>query len=313
MLVPADHRPLDLLVVGDANPDLVLGGDVVPRFGQVEQLLSSADLVLGGSAAIVAAGAARLGLRTALAARVGTDAFADLVLAAVADRGVDVRAVRRDPEVPTGLTVVLSAPHDRAILTLPGAIPGLRAEHVDDVLLSSTRHLHIAGWFLMPDLVPATGDLFRRARAMGATTSLDTNWDPSGEWTGVLELLAVTDVFLPNLAELLAVTGQDPAAVEAAATLVRGQGALLAVKAGAAGAIGWDDSGRHTAPVLPVEVVDTTGAGDSFVAGFLAGWLGGRPFAEALRWAAAAGSLSTRSAGGTAAQADQHELLAALA
>ena len=91
---------------------------------------------------------------------------------------------------------------------------------------------------------------------------------------------------------------------------MRGQGALLAVKAGAAGAIGWDDSGRHTAPVLPVEVVDTTGAGDSFVAGFLAGWLGGRPFAEALRWAAAAGSLSTRSAGGTAAQADQHALLA---
>jgi ribokinase len=308
----------DLLVVGDANPDLVLRGDVVPRFGQQEQLLDAADLVLGGSAAIVAAGAARLEVRTAMASRVGTDPFADVVLGALTARGVDVGAVARDPQVPTGLTVVLSAPADRAILTLPGTIPGMTADQVDDDLLRSARHLHVGGWYLMPRLVAGTADLFARARANGLTTSLDTNWDPTGRWDGVLDLLALTDVLLPNVAELLAVTGHDPehpdpASVRAAADRVRATGTLLAVKAGADGALGWDGDGEHAAPVLPVEVVDTTGAGDSFVAGFLAAHLEGRPFADALRRAAAAGSLSTRAAGGTAAQPTRAELDAALA
>jgi len=209
-----DQRPFDLLVVGDANPDLVLRGDVLPRFGQAEQLLTAADLVLGGSAAIVAAGAARLGLRTAMAARVGTDPFAEVVLTALTDRGVDVSAVRRDPLLPTGLTVVLSAPQDRAMLTLPGTVPGLRAEDLDDGLLATARHLHVGGWYLMPQLVAGTAELFRRARAAGTTTSLDTNWDPAERWSGVLELLEQTDVFLPNLAELLAVTGHDPPLAE---------------------------------------------------------------------------------------------------
>lgn len=312
----AAELPLDLLVVGDANPDLVLRGDVVPRFGQEEQLLDAADLVLGGSAAIVAAGAARLGVRTALASRVGTDPFAEVVLGALAERGVDVTGVARDPQLPTGLTVVLSAPADRAILTLLGTIPGMTADQVPDDLLRRARHLHVAGFYLMPGLVAGTAELFGRARAAGLTTSLDTNWDPSGRWAGVLDLLALTDVFLPNLAELLAVTGHDPdrpepAAVRAAAARVRAAGPLLAVKAGADGALGWDGDGEHAAPVLPVDVVDTTGAGDSFVAGFLSGYLEGLPFPASLRRAAAAGSLSTRGAGGTAAQATRAELLAA--
>ena len=77
---------------------------------------------------------------------------------------------------------------------------------------------------------------------------------------------------------------------------------------GAAGAVGWDEAGRHAAPGLAVDVVDTTGAGDSFDAGFLAAMLGGLPFADCLRHAAVAGSLSTRRAGGTAAQATRAEL-----
>ena len=64
-----------LLVVGDANPDLILRGDVVPRFGQAEQLLDDADLVLGGSAAITAHGLARLGRPVSLVAAIGADAF----------------------------------------------------------------------------------------------------------------------------------------------------------------------------------------------------------------------------------------------
>ena len=70
----------EVLVIGDANPDLVLTGDVDPRFGQVEKLVDTASLVLGASGAIVAAGLARLGVRTALAAVVGDDVFGRFVL-----------------------------------------------------------------------------------------------------------------------------------------------------------------------------------------------------------------------------------------
>ena len=110
----------DVLVVGDANPDLLLRGDVRPRFGQVEQLLTGADLVLGGSATITAAGCARLGLRTAALAAVGDDVFGRVVREALTERGVELLAVPAEG-VPTGLSVILSPPgEDRAILTLPG-------------------------------------------------------------------------------------------------------------------------------------------------------------------------------------------------
>src|SRR3954470_4119261 len=88
--LPEGPTMLDVLVVGDANPDLVLRGDVRPRFGQAEQLLTGAELVLGGSAAITAAGCARLGLRTALLSVLGGDVFGALVRQRLTERGVEL-------------------------------------------------------------------------------------------------------------------------------------------------------------------------------------------------------------------------------
>jgi ribokinase len=324
-----DADRLDVLVVGDANPDLVLRGDVRPRFGQAEQLLSAADLVLGGSAAITAAGCARLGLRTALLAGVGDDVFGAFTRARLAERGVHLDALRTVPQVPTGLSVILSTTDDRAILTLPGTIPTVGPQDVTDAHLASTRHLHVASLFLQPELAGGLVDVFRRARARGVTVSLDTNWDPSGRWDGVTGILAETDFFLPNAAELLAVTGGHPtqrhapgdraaieveagteAAIEAAAAQLVAAGTTVVLKDGARGARAWWPGGHCAAPGLRVEVVDTTGAGDSFNAGFLAAYLAGLPLPHAVAWAAAAGSLSTRAAGGTDAQPTLDELRA---
>ena len=108
----------EVLVIGDANPDLVLTGDVDPRFGQVEKLVDTASLVLGASGAIVAAGLARLGVRTALAAVIGDDVFGRFVLDELTACGVDTSWVRTDPDVASPVTVVLSA-GDRAILHDP--------------------------------------------------------------------------------------------------------------------------------------------------------------------------------------------------
>jgi ribokinase len=299
-------RAPDVLVIGEANPDLVLTGDVVPAFGQAETLVDSADLVLGGSAAIVACGLARLGVATALAATIGDDLFGRFVRAALDERGVDTRWIRVDPDLATGISVVLSS-GDRAILTFPGTIASTGPELVDDDLVTSVRHVHSASYFLLPRLAPHLPEMFARARRAGATTSVDTNWDPAQTWADVDRLLDHTDVLLPNVAELLALTGRTDR--DEAARVVLGHGCQVALKDGADGGTLWQAPDLVTRVSAPdVAAIDTTGAGDSFDAGFISGLLGGLSREECLARAVACGSLSTRAVGGTAGQPGLDEL-----
>jgi ribokinase len=301
-VTPAD----DVLVLGDANPDLVLTGDVVPTFGQAESLVDSADLVLGGSAAITACGLARLGVRVALAATVGDDLFGTFVRDALGDRGVDTRWLRVDPEVRTAVSVVLSG-GDRAILTFPGAIAATGPEVIDEGLVASVRHVHSASYFLLPRLAAHLPEVFARARAAGAGTSVDTNWDPSGEWSGIDRLLERTDVLLPNTAELLALTGRTDR--DEAARVVLGHGCQVALKDGADGGVLWQSPDLVTrVPAPPVDAVDTTGAGDSFDAGYISALVEGLTPHQCLVRAVTCGSLSTRAVGGTAGQPRLDEL-----
>lgn len=310
---------MDVLVVGDANPDLILAGDAVPRFGQAEQLLDRADLVLGGSAALVACGLARLEVQVGLAAVVGADAFGGLVRDWLELRGVDLAALATDPGTPTGLSVILLANDDRSILTLPGTVPGLG---VDAVLAQvdrlRPRHVHVASYFLQPGLAARLPELLGELARWGIGTSLDTNWDPAERWSGLAEALRRVDVFLPNRAEVVAVAralgvGIGPDDGVGAARALAAYGCRVVVKCGAEGAISVGPDGAVAkAEAVPVEVVDTTGAGDSFDAGYLAALVGGiDDEAERLRWGVVAGALSTRGAGGTATQATRDEVAAA--
>ena len=116
----------DLVILGDVNPDFVLhGGEVVPAFGQAERIVEHADLVMGGSGGILACGAGRLGLRVAIVGVVGDDLFGRFSLEELAARGVDTSGVIVDAAKSTGVTVVLSAPRDRASLTMRGSIADL--------------------------------------------------------------------------------------------------------------------------------------------------------------------------------------------
>ncbi len=286
---------IDLLVVGDCNPDLILsGGDVVPEFGQWEKVVDDMRLVPGGSSTIVAAGAARLGLPTSLVAAVGDDLFGRFMLDAMAERGVDTGGCVIRADVATGLTVALTRGDDRAILTAPGAIATLRAEDVDGVRLRRATHLHVGSYFLLEGLRPGLGELVRMARAAGATVSLDPQGDPAGGWDGGMrDLLPSIDVLFVNETEAAAIDGA--------------RAGLVVVKRGARGA---SAGGVDVAPPA-VDAVDATGAGDSFDAGFLAAWLAGEPVEQALRLGCACGALSTRALGGTAAQPTLDEARAA--
>ena len=289
-------------MIGDCNPDLVLSGDVRPRFGQAETLVDDAGLTVGGSAAITACAAARLGLDSALIAAVGDDPLGRLQADELRATGIDLSGMVVDPEHPTGVTVVLAEPGDRAILTAPGAIPRLAADAIDTAVLATADHVHVSAWFLLDDLRPGLAGLLRAARAAGATVSLDTNFDPAGRWLdGDLErALDELDLLLLNLTEARALSGEsDP---RAAARALARRGGAVAVKLGPEGAVVVDGDEVVTAGPPPVEVVDTTGAGDNFNAGLLAARLGGRSLADSLRLALACGALSTRALGGAGAQ-----------
>lgn len=308
-----------VLVAGDANVDLVLRGDIVPRFGQAEQLLDAAELVLGGSASIAACGLARLAVDTHLVAVVGDDEFGTVTRAALTAAGVQIGAVATDEANPTGVSVILSAPSDRSILTLLGTIPLLTADAVRRAVDSTKPdHVHFASYFLQPALAEELPALLRWVRDRGVTTSLDTNWDPAEAWQGLPAVLPELDFLMPNVEELHAIAGSRAGAQpddESAARSIASRGPRVVVKAGKAG--GWslaDGEPCVSAHGLTLDVVDTTGAGDSFDAGYLAAIAHGvMDETTRLRWAAVAGSLSTRGAGGTSAQATLAELHAALA
>ncbi len=296
----------DLLVIGEINPDLILrGADVVPAFGQAEKLVDAAALTIGSSSVIMACGAARLGLNVAFIGLVGDDEFGRFMLRAMQERGLDTAGCLIDPAAQTGLSVILSGPADRAILTYPGAIPLLDIDQIDTALLTQARHLHVGSYFLLDNLRPDLPALFAQAQALGLTTSLDTNWDPREIWD-VAAILPHCDIFLPNEAEVRCITGHDD--FGKGLDLLAAQIPTLAVKLGAKGGLARQGETTVSAPPLPVNVVDTTGAGDSFDAGFLYGYLHNYSLADSLQIACACGSLSTRAAGGTTAQATLPEI-----
>jgi sugar/nucleoside kinase (ribokinase family) len=303
----------DLLVLGDVNPDLILHGDtVVPAFGQAERLVDEARLVIGGSGAILACGAAKLGLRVALAGVVGDDMFGRYMCERLQAHGVDTSAVVVLPDRPTGVTVVLSGRHDRAMLTSPGTIGELRRSVIDEDLLRRTRHVHVSSYFLQRELAPELPGLFHDARAGDTTTSLDPNWDPTGVWdSGLTALLPEIDVFLPNEVEALSMARIS--VVEDAIARLRSSGAgTVVVKTAAQGSVGAQAGDLVAVPALPTQVLDSTGAGDSFDAGFLAAYLAGEPLRRCLEIGNACGALSTRGIGGTSTQPTMAEALEAI-
>lgn len=297
----------DVLVLGELNADLILRGDVAPAWGQAEKLLDDASFVLGSSSAIFACGAARLGLRVAFAGVVGDDMVGRFCREQLAAAGVDAAGVVVDPAWRTGMTVILQKPDDRAMLTHLGAIAALSPRHISPELLRQARHLHVGSYWLQAALQPGLPAIFREARRRGASTSLDTNWDPAERWTGIDELLAETDVLLPNEAEACGMSGEPT--WERALDRLAARVPLVAVKRGGDGAAAARGAERASCGAPQVEVVDAVGAGDSFDAGLVCGVLAGWPLERCLRLGVACGALSTRAAGGTAAQPTLGEAL----
>lgn len=294
----------DVSIAGEINLDLILYGlpEEIPL--EREMLATDFQVTLGGSSAIVAHNLGVLGATVGFTTRLGSDELGRIALERLAASGADLsQIVYAEDGTRTGATVLLPHGPRRRILTYPGTMSGMCRADLNFEYLASARHFHLSSLFLQQALAPDLPALFRDLKQAGLTLSLDTNDDPDDRWDGVLhDLLGYVDVLLPNAEEACRIARRDT--VEEALRVLSKRVPCIAAKCGPDGAlVQMGDTLTRIAP-LRVEPVDTIGAGDSFDAGFLLGYVRG---AEPVECAAAGnitGALSTLRAGGTEAFRD---------
>jgi sugar/nucleoside kinase (ribokinase family) len=300
-------RPRAVLVVGDLNADLILTGlSGHPRYGR-EVLVSGCSMTLGGSAAIFACGLVQLGRDAKFVGKIGADGAGDFVLKLMRDRGVDVSSVKRDRKVGTGIAVAFTETGDRALVSYLGTVASTTPDDLPTGGLKKFTHLHVTSPFLQLGLTGHFAPLLRKAKKAGLTTSMDPGWDPRERWN-LEEIYPWLDVLLVNEVEAKALTGHGRPA--SAAKQLADRVMLAVVKAGEKGAFAATKSGEWSASSYPVDPIDTTGAGDTFDAGFIDGWLQGHRLPEVLAYACACGALSTEKPGGYDGQPTRAQALA---
>lgn len=304
----------DVAVLGDLNYDLVMADLTEEPAANREVLAGAHRLALGGSAGIFAAVLRALGSKVGFIGRIGSDMLGDLLRAALDARGIDTAGLRRGPEAQTGLTVSLVREGERALVTVPGAMALLRAADIPWDQVGRARHLHLASYYLLAALRPEVPAILAKARALGLTTSLDTGWDPADrwEWPEIEALLPLVDVFLPNETEALHLTGAGGAPEALDRLLAAGAGAV-AVKMGARGALAGRGAERLASPPYPVRALDSTGAGDSFDAGFIHLFTRGRELRACLDLGNACGALAVGRLGGAEDAPDEAGVLSFMA
>jgi sugar/nucleoside kinase (ribokinase family) len=283
----------------------------VPDPGRLA-LVDEMSLHTGGCAVNTATALARLDFPVEVIGKIGEDPFGDFVLNALKERGIGTRGVKRDPQVGTSATMVMVAPDgERRFVHYIGANARLTLADVDFQMLAGASILQVAGSLVMPGIDgEPTAELLRQAQAAGVTTFLDTVWDDTGRW---MELLAPclphVDYFVPSLAEAQALTGLDDPNQVGQALLDRGV-KTVGLKMGAEGCLVMNGGGRSIRlPAFDVEVVDATGAGDAFAAGFIAGVYQGWLLERTARFANAVGALCVTGLGATGGVRSLNETL----
>ena len=293
--------PAPIAVIGELNLDLMaVGLASLPQLGR-EVIAESFDIVLGSASAIFAVGVSRLGHPVSFYSKVGADDFGKRCNQLLETEGVSTCHVQVDPNSTTGTTIALSTVADRALVTFLGAIAEFGYDNIPVGTLEGNQHLHMTSYFLQRRMQPAFARLFREAHASGLSTSFDPNSDPAQSWDkNIWEVIREADIFFVNEDEARALTG----AGDAGKALDHLASACLCavIKMGPQGALARKNGVTAFADPFPVTVADTTGAGDSFAAGFVHAHLLGCGLQECLRMANACGAMSATQPGGTSGQ-----------
>ena len=290
-----------IAVIGELNLDLIVtGAERMPEPGE-ELIVDDMLLTLGSSCAITACQLAALGDDVLFISKVGGDEFGRRALDFLRQKGVSTEAIAVDGSLKTGLTISTAIGSERAQMTVMGCIQEMRFADIDFEVLRGRQHLHVSSFFLQRNLRPDIGRIFAQAKEMGLTTSLDTGWPHEGESIRDTESVwPHLDLFLPNEAEAMLLSEEDT--VEKAVEVLAERVPTVVVKLGPDGAMVRRGEHIEQRQGFEVEVVDTTGAGDSFNAGFIHGYLADSDLTDCLDLGNACGALSIRAPGGTTSQ-----------
>ncbi len=294
---------MDVLCVGQLAADILVRPVDGVDFGVDTTRVQGIDIRNGGDCLNVALGLRKLGAEVCFAGLVGNDQLGDYLAKVIADAGIDGRGLRRTQDARTcSCLVLINSTGARSFFYYGGANDLFALEDVDLSLLKEPAVVHVGGTYLLPRF---DGDgaarLFRETRGHGKLTSMDVTWDTTGRWMSVIEpCLPHLDFFLPSISEAEKIAGTSDPAEIAARLQERGVGTAV-VKLGDKGCyVKHRREKGFFVSAFATEVVDTTGAGDSFVAGFLTGVLRKWDMRECARFAGAVAAMNIRAVGATA-------------
>lgn len=287
----------DVYVYGDVNIDVVVPGvESLPEPGS-EVDVPVMETFVGGGAALFALGLAKLGLKPVFQGSIGKDMYGEYIRSLFVQLGVDDCLLLDSDSKKTGISLSFTTEKDRCFLTYRGTNEGLSLKHLDLNQLPGAKHVHVTGYEGATNHAEYL-DMLTKIHAMGdVTVSFDVGWDMTGVWyEGIYELLPMIDVLFMNETECRHYTRTDD--VEIGARKLAEKAGMAVIKLGKDGAMAIRDGKKYFAPAYKVAAVDTTGAGDSFNAGFVYGFLQGLPMEECLKCGNGCGALSVTKLGG---------------
>ena len=298
-----------VLFIGDINVDIMMGGlECFPVLNR-EITCRSYEVTMGSSAVIAACAYASLGGDASFLGLAGKDDHGDFMVEGMRAFGIDTHRVRRTNRVKTGVTVNLIVGDSRTQVTYPGTLSEFEGSDLSARDFEGIDHIHFAGPYQQTKFRPEIARILGLAKGLGISTSLDPQWDASEQWEGMDEWLPLLSFLFVNEDEALSIAKAP--SLDAACRTLSERTACPIIKAGKAGARVCIDGEVTSIPTHEVETVDTTGAGDSFAAGFLFATLEkGLDLAGAVRFGNAVGARSCQFVGGVNARSTYNDIVA---
>lgn len=287
----------DVYVYGDVNIDLVIPGvEKFPEPGQEDEV-PVMETFVGGGAALFTLGVGKLGLHPVFQGEVGDDCYGELIRKQFRESHVDDTLLATSTEQKTGISISFTNEKDRSFLTYRGTNEKISISQVNVEMVKEASHIHVTGYAGSINHEEYLNLLKRIKEETEATVSFDVGWDSTGEWKPeIRELFPYIDILFMNETEAEHY-GRTDDAVAAAEEFAKTAG-MAVIKRGKSGSIAVRDQKLYQAPSYTVTAVDTTGAGDSFNAGFVYGFLRGKTMEECLQCGNACGALSVTALGG---------------
>jgi hypothetical protein len=296
----------DVLVAGSYSVDLIFSGmPELPQLGK--DLLSTGFMMTPGEAFISAVCMHRLGLKVGWAGDFGNDDFSQFALTRAREEGLDESLFVTHDRPYRRISASFSYPDERGFITYYDPDPKLPAV-VGSLVKSQARLLYIPGLYYGSFLDTAIKwiRLKKMKLFMDGNSSRGNILGYSSDSKSIRKAIKSVDIFLPNAQEARRLTGIMD--LEYAIRELGELCSIVVVKDGRNGSYAYANNALFHVPSIPVDVVDTTGAGDCFNAGFICAWLNGQPLATCLKWGNIIGGLSTTQLGGTTRKISLNEL-----